>query len=495
MKVAFFSSHILWYTHYETELEIMQRHLDAGDEVYQYVCNAQMAACDVNPNHGFSRCVNCMAKRRQGRSLLSMEVPMKAYQKLHAGDLRRINDFMAKLPEDLDVFKALRFDHFDVGYAVVSSIVSQLENPRPDIPTNRFLFESFTRAALEVYISFLHRLRADQPDRIYIFNGRLAQVKGVFRAAQVCGIPCHVHERGNTFRLYGVFEDHLPHDIKRMGEKMDKFWDKSEDETEKGKQAAYFFENRRKGVLLSWKSFTDKQVKGLLPEGFDPQKKNIMIFNSSEFEFASIGPEWGNTIYRDQNDGVARICADMAAYPEYHFYLRLHPNLATADPANYEKVRQLHAPNLTVIMPEAPIDSYHLLDAACKVITFGSTMGMEATWWGKPSIMAGHCLYEHFDSIYKPKDHSELLAMLLDPELAPCDKVDARKFGYFYAAYGYPYKYYNPIDYKSGTYRGVQLEPKLKPDEERIMEYYWRYRRFPLLAKSIERIILNKLHV
>ena len=80
MKVAFFSSHILWDTHYETELEIMQRHLDAGDEVYQYVCNAEMTACDINPDHGFSRCVQCMAKRRHGRSLLSKEVPTQSYQ-------------------------------------------------------------------------------------------------------------------------------------------------------------------------------------------------------------------------------------------------------------------------------------------------------------------------------------------------------------------------------------------------------------------------------
>jgi hypothetical protein len=494
MKTAFFSSHILWDTHYETELEVMQHHLDAGDEVYQYVCNAEMTACDVNPDHAFSRCVQCVAKRRHGRSLLSLPVPAQSYRQLSDADIRRIDAFMATLPLELEAFKALRFDHFDVGYAVVSSIVSQLENPKPDIRANRLLFERFTRAALEVYLSFMHRLQADRPDRLYIFNGRLAQVKGAFRAAQACGIPCHIHERGNTFRLYGIFEDHLPHDIKRMGEKMATFWENEADEAEKEKQAAYFFENRRKGVLLSWKSFTDKQVKGLLPDGFDPSKKNIMIFNSSEFEFASIGPEWDNTIYRDQNDGVTRICADMAAHPDYHFYLRLHPNLATADPANYEKVRQLQAPNLTVIMPEAPIDSYHLLDAAWKVITFGSTMGMEATWWGKPSIMAGHCLYERFDSIYKPKDHQALLELLLDPDLPPCDKEDARKFGYFYAAYGHPYKYYEPTDYKSGTYRGVNLEPKMDKDEKQWMERYWKYRRFALLRKPLERMILRKLN-
>ena len=86
-----------------------------------------------------------------------------------------------------------------------------------------------------------------------------------------------------------------------MPAKILKYWEDYNNEKEKIDKAAYFFENRRNGNILSWKSFTDKQEKRSLPNEFDPVKKNIIIFNSSEFEFASVGPEWQNPIYKNQN--------------------------------------------------------------------------------------------------------------------------------------------------------------------------------------------------
>jgi len=493
MKVAIFTSHILWDTHYETELEIIQRHLDAGDEVSQYVCNGDMKGCDANMEYGFSRCVQCIAKRRHGRSLLSKEVKSLSYKLLTRSDISRINKFMTKLPSEIKAFKSLYFDNFDVGYAVASSIISHMVKPEPDFKLHRDLFETITRSALEVYLSFVNRLRLDGLDLLYIFNGRLSHVRASFRAAQAVGIPCWVHERGTTINKYGIYENHLPHDFRRMGEKMEAFWNSNEDEEFKEKVAADFFNKRRNGIPLAWISFTAKQKRGLLPDGFDPEKKNIMIFNSSEFEYAAIGPEWENSIYTNQNEGLLRICTDMEAHSDFHLYLRLHPNLATADPENYNIARQLKAKNLTVIMPDEPIDSYNLLDNAWKVLTFGSSMGIEATWWGKPSILAGHSLYECFNVAYKPKDHAELMNFILMPDLPPFDRKDARKFGYFNASYGLPYKYYVPADYKTGTYRGVQLASVMKNNEHRMMNVYWRFRRHAMVRAAMEYLIKRKL--
>jgi hypothetical protein len=494
MKIAFFTSHILWETHYEAELEIIQSHLDEGHIVYQYVCNGTMHACDGNQDHGFFRCVNCMAKRRCGKALLSNDIRQTPYLLLTPDDKNKINTFINELPLDILEFKKLKYDHFDVGYAVASSIITFLANPSPDIKQHYHLFLNHTKAALEVYCSFLNRLEEDRPDLLYIFNGRLAQVKAAFRAANKLNIPCYIHERGNNVDRYGVFKNHLPHDIRKMGELMRSFWNENPDVEEKKKLAAFFYEKRRNGILLSWKSFTDKQTAGLLPEDFDPQKRNMVFFNSSDFEFAAIGPEWNHKIYKDQYDGIITICRDMAVYDDIHFYLRIHPNLATADPGNFEKISNINAPNLTLIMPDSPIDSYHLLDAAEKVITFGSTMGMEATWWNKPSILAGPCLYENLKAVHRPGTHQELMDLLLNPELEPCDRADASVFGYFYAAFGTKYKYYKPKDYKSGVFKDTEITAKLNKSEERLMKLYWRLRGNKILKGMLERTILNKLN-
>ena len=49
-KVAIFNSEIMWSPHIGTGLEIMQRHLDEGDEVIAFVCNAFFKHCDQNLN-------------------------------------------------------------------------------------------------------------------------------------------------------------------------------------------------------------------------------------------------------------------------------------------------------------------------------------------------------------------------------------------------------------------------------------------------------------
>lgn len=494
MKVAFFASHILWKTHYETELEIIQRHLDEGDDVLQYVCDGTMLACDGNPYHAFKDCVKCMAKRRCGRSLLSHKVPQVPYPLLTDSQKLEIDIFVQSIPLDLNEFKKLRFDVFDVGYAVASSIITLLTNPYPDIREHYSLFYRHTKTACEVYCSFLNRLAADKPDRLYIFNGRLAEVKAAFRAANKLKIPCYIHERGGNLDRYGIFKNHLPHDIGKMDQLMRDFWNENPDIEEKKRMASYFYEKRRNGVLLSWKSYTDKQVNRLLPDNFDPAKRNIVIFNSSDFEFAAIGPEWNYVLYKNQYDAIMSICKDLASNEDIHFYLRLHPNLATADKVNFDIISNFISPNLTLIKPDSLVDSYELLDASEKVITFGSTMGMEATWWNKPSILGGPCLYENFKSIYKPASHKELLALIEQKDLPACDKSDAEIFGYYTASFGTKYKYYIQSDYKGGLFKSTPVTSALSRYERTLMKIYWRYGTYRFIRSSLERLITKKLN-
>ncbi|MCO6494370.1 MAG: hypothetical protein J5I91_01645 [Bacteroidetes bacterium] len=491
-KVLFFPLHIAWKSHYETELEIMQRHLDAGDEVIQLVCNRALETCDINPEHVFSKCVSCIARRKAGLKLIQGKVKSLPFNKLNSEQERLIRNFQWEA-ENINELKSIVHENFDIGYAVASSLISMLSNPFPDIEKNKTMINKMMKTSLEVYYSFINQLSYLKPDKVYIFNGRLFQVKAGFRASQKLNVPCFIHERGSTFKHYELFENHLPHDLKMMGIKIKKYWDDEPDEEKKRIKGAEFFEKRRKGIELSWKSFIENQEKGLLPAGFDPNKKNIMIFNSSEFEFASVGPEWNNPLYKNQNEGIIKIVKDFSADTDYHFYLRMHPNLADANPVNYEELLNLNAPNLSIIMPDSPIDSYHLLDMAHKVVTFGSTMGIEASFWGKTSIMAGHSLYESLDAVYRPSTHQELLSMIKDENLKPKAKEHAMIFGYYFNTSGILYKYYEAESYKEGKYRGVKLEPVFDGETQKWLNRYWVYRKYPFMRTTLEKIVLKKL--
>jgi len=95
--------------------------------------------------------------------------------------------------------------------------------------------------------------------------------------------------------------------------------------------------------------------------------------------------------------------------PEYHFYLRVHPMLGKFPNSQWDEIRHFDYRNLTIIEPEEPVDSYCLLDSCEKVIIFGSTMGVEATFWEKPSILIGQSFYSLLDCVYQPQFTEELL--------------------------------------------------------------------------------------
>ena len=493
-KILLFSSHILWESHYETELEIIQRHIDQGDEVIQLYCASSLPLCDANPEKAFSRCIQCMAKRNNGLALLSQTIPSIPLELLSDLDRTAIQQFKWNA-NTIEELKEIKYQNFDVGYAVASSLISLLSNPNPIISEHREKINLMMLSTIEMYHSILNQLQKHKVDVLYVFNGRLMHAKAAFKAALHLGVKVLIHERGSTFKQYELYENHLPHDLAKMAIKIKKFWEENTDEEFKIEKAAYFFENRRKGNILSWKSFTDQQEKGSLPEGFDPNKKNIVIFNSSEFEFAAVGPEWNNPLYKNQNEGILKIVSEMLAHPEYYFYLRLHPNLASADPVNYAQIVAFKSPNLSIIMPDALLDSYHLLDNAHKVIGFGSTMGIEATYWDKCSIMAGHSMYETFDVVYRPQTHQELISLLLDDSLVPKDKLGTYIFGYYYAASGITFKYYEPSSYKEGVYKGVKLNGDIDPKNKANIwvKRYWKFRQYPIIEKAIRKQIIKLL--
>ena len=56
MRILVYTTYAVNTPHFETELEIIQRHLDENDEVTIVECNAELSCCDVNWSHDLSIC-------------------------------------------------------------------------------------------------------------------------------------------------------------------------------------------------------------------------------------------------------------------------------------------------------------------------------------------------------------------------------------------------------------------------------------------------------
>ena len=152
------------------------------------------------------------------------------------------------------------------------------------------------------------------------------------------------------------------------------------------------------------------------------------------------------------------------------FYLRVHPHMKDLSKTTSQLVdiRNLSSRfgNLYVIWPEDIVDSYALMDVCEKTITFGSTIGIEAAYWGKPSILAGQASYENFDCVYAPKTHEELVA-LLEKDLKPISTDSALKYGFWEVSNGLRFEHFKETGLKNGlatgTFDGVELKSDALP--------------------------------
>ncbi len=461
MKVVAFAPYALHSPHFETDLELIQTHLDAGDHVEVLVCRRQLPICDMNLTRDRLTCLNCVGRLQTGLSLLQGNFTVGNLlddgTPSDAGGLPQTLATQAKL-------KHYARDGFDVGNAVLSTMISITRDPDFDPSSQPLQVAALLQTAWRVYQSLRRSLRRmGDVDRVYIFNGRFSIVRAAVRACQASGVDFFTHEKAGYVDRYILFPNTIPHDQAFHHEQIVKLWENADPQNRR-EIGSRWFEERAGGVSQNEPTYIAGQSEGKLPDDWDASRLNIAVFLSSEDEFAAVGDEWNNPLYDSQMDGVGRIIASLESehggkrHRGIHLYLRVHPNLAGVDNSQTRAIAALQSAVITVIGANDPVSSYTLMNRADKVLTFGSTIGIEAAYGGKPSILAGMTYHRNLGATYNPATHEELVEMLA-ADLPALDRQQAIQFGYYKKVFGTPFKYYSPTGLYTGTFRGVRVRP------------------------------------
>ncbi|BDU70463.1 hypothetical protein GETHOR_25640 [Geothrix oryzae] len=440
MKIAFHSPYSVGSNNLSLLLdEALEELRDEANSVVFVTCTGQLRPCDINYENSWIKCQECILSR----NIVLKQINQPRFI------LKNIGNYIdSKL---LSRGRSLRFDYdsiedvkkieyrgINLGLGVVSTYVSKTRNLDPDLNrTTRNFIDQLLQSSAILTESTSRMLEVEEPDRVCLVNGRFHGYRPFMEVGLNRQVETIVLENTLSTSLESMhvvrFENSLPHDIDNASRLIDLNWETYLDQGNREEVASVFYERRRNAEFASDRVYVAHQDPNLLPEDFDPARRNFVIFNSSEDEFFSIGDSFDKyKIFDNQIEGILYLIRQTLHDPSIHYYLRIHPNLINIKYKYHTKLNTMFDvfPNITVIPASSPISTYKLIDSCEKIIVFGSTVGIEGSYWQKPVILLGGAFYIHLNAVYCPKNFNELNTLLTDT-LETKPRVGALKYALY----------------------------------------------------------------
>ena len=470
-------------------LEYAIENIEKGNEVFILQCDRTMGICTRNVNGVGLLCSLCQCGLKSvlnEMKLVNKAKLLRLSKMVAKDDIKESQSFNSDF-NSVQELKNLTYKGAQVGYGAFSSYVTSSRNVMPDMTTEFKKYIQFLIRKEIIIYNVIERLHKEYNfDQIVLHNGRFAHTKPFLEFARNHKVDFVVTEFKivNDQFLKDVFYNDIPHSISYLAKNVKENWEKG-DPTNREEIGRSFFERKKMGMAAGDKVYTKNQHAGELPEGWNELVENITIFNSSEDEFCSVSKEYDNNIlFSNQFVALKTIFEHYKGDKTKHFYLRIHPNLDSVPYRSHMALYELKYDNVTIISPTSTISSYTLLDKSDKIIIFNSTMGVEATYWGKPVISLTKYIYWELGLLHHPETNEQLWEMIDDKELKVITNDNLIKYSYWLLHPNYPIANRIPVGKPYFKLIGNHM------GNVTIMKLFGSYNLFFLLYKLFSRINL-----
>ena len=360
-------------------------------------CSSGLKRCFANLEGSASRCRVCKSTNRNTYGHINSSL-------LDFIEVEEIleRDYQFREHENL-VIKALENGAYSSTIAFTKDpIISRIDHVE--------MYEENFRNSLQLFTGLTALIQDTKFAGVITFNGRFNESRAALEAAKANKIPAFCHESSGTGSTYRIFKGGETHSLSFHKNRIQDLVENVQLSDEDSQKARSFFEKQRSGIaqgFVNRRIFVTKEFRNLLPVQFDVADKNLSIFVSSEDEFAGFS-EWSWPFGATQFDVLKEIMPRLLNQG-FTVWIRLHPHLkGRLDNSQIIQMSSLSQDRVHVIAPEAPVDSYALINNSSNVISFGSTIGLEATYMGVNTILLGHSYYEHLDINRFPKRLDDL---------------------------------------------------------------------------------------
>jgi len=244
---------------------------------------------------------------------------------------------------------------------------------------------------------------------ILVFNGRFTHDRAAAAAAEALGVNVLYYDYGGIETYFDVTLTDL-HDWDDLQERMLRMWEQWGDGRDEVAHAWFANrENRSEPGMDLFLSEQDPHHLPPLPEGH----QIVAFFSSSGDEIAELDLEWSR--YFESQEGALRtLAAVVDEMPNTTLVVRTHPHMRLKPQDDRDRwVAAVEAIGRNIhVAPESPTDSYALMRTADRVITYGSTSGIEAAYRGKPTATMGPAAYQLLGCVTPLATVDELRAWL-----------------------------------------------------------------------------------
>lgn len=438
----------------------------SGDQVKVIVCNGIKTGCISNPFGFSSICQHCIRVRNKAlqNSVAKAEVILL--------DSKCVLSKTILSKQEVEELKN------GVNSTILTFYRADIDSSTRN-PLRRWIYQKLADRYLAYSCFVYHAIRKILKDEninwLEFFNGRIVPTRGALLAARVTATNYGVLEVSGRKRNLTVTENNSVHDIKFKQEELRRFITRADLDLELAKE---FFELRRIGIETNDKPYTASQKLGKLEKKRRPL---LAIFTSSADELKVAGSQWFTNASLNPVNFIVEITSYI--HQRFDIIVRMHPNQdGDKTGAAFEMIKALKAvPNVRVILPASEISSYELLDRSDAVLTFGSTIGLEATYWGKPSILAGRALWDCHDVAYRVDRPEEAAALLQTNPIARSKKAALEVGAYYLCGTGEP----GSLGWRHNGQQGYSVNGRNYISLKRSALPYWLSRAINIFLKNL----------
>ena len=417
-KIGIFLNYVAASPAVELYCSIIEDLLANKNEVHVYYCNSGFQSCLFNPIKSSILCKTCK---------LNVKYLIDQFPEIHAHKIDE-DDLMEKMNRNIDSeIKA------DLLISAMSSVASLTKAVDEDDLTDfwKSTLEKMKQDAVELYYFLKKEIEFQKFNYFVCFNGRFFDSKPVIKAAQKTNISFILLEVKKSSHPL-VFVDELIHSIEANTKRAIEYF--SLDPLLGHKRANIFFSKKIFNEETGDPVYTRNQKRGLLPNYLDPKRRLVVVYPTTDDEYKFIGKEWDGIVPEDQVAEIKSLCSGLE---QHQVVVKMHPNQADMSKkliARYLKIEKLHK-NCHVELPQSKVDTYELMKMSDVVINFASTIGVEASYYGKKVVNIGDTNFSRIGVVNTVYSGAEAAALIVNNRVQVFEKTPAAIWGNYISGY------------------------------------------------------------